>query len=238
MAKLIAVYGSPGSGKTTIALKLAMSAYLQTKDESVVFLSPDLTAPSMALLFPNYHPDEICSLSTVLDNTEISSENILKNSVTVKTMKNFCCLGFKAGENKYSFPVPTAEKINTLFDVLCDSFDYVFVDCSSDEISKKALIKANKIIRVISPDLKGMTWYSSNKHTDRTENEDLFNVVNITEKELFLPTEEVCTKLHSVAAVLPYSRAVRQQMIDGRMYERLNDKKYNKKMLSIVNKIL
>lgn len=238
MAKLIAVYGSPGSGKTTVALKLAMSAYLQTKDESVVFLSPDLTAPSMALLFPNYHPDEICSLSTVLDNTEISSENILKNAVTVKTMKNFCCLGFKAGENKYSFPAPTAEKINTLFDVLGDSFDYVFVDCSSDEISKKALIKANKVIRVVSPDLKGMTWYSSNKHTDRTENEDLFNVVNITEKELFLPTEEVCTKLHSVAAVLPYSRAVRQQMLDGRMYERLNDKKYNKKMLSIVNKIL
>lgn len=238
MAKLIAVYGSPGSGKTTVALKLAMSAYLQTKDESVVFLSPDLAAPSMALLFPNYHPDEICSLSTVLDNTEISSENILKNSVTVKTMKNFCCLGFKAGENKYSFPVPTAEKINTLFDVLGDSFDYVFVDCSSDEISKKALIKANKVIRVVSPDLKGMTWYSSNKHTDRTENEDRFNVVNITEKELFLPTEEVCAKLHSVAAVLPYSRAVRQQMLDGRMYERLNDKKYNKKMLSIVNKIL
>lgn len=238
MAKLIAVYGSPGSGKTTTALKLAMSAYLQTKDESVVFLSPDLTAPSMALLFPNYHPDEICSLSTVLDNTEISSENILKNAVTVKTMKNFCCLGFKAGEKKYSFPVPTAEKINTLFDVLCDSFDYVFADCSSDEISKKALIKANKVIRVVSPDLKGMTWYSSNKHTDRTENEDLFNVVNITEKELFLPTEEVCTKLHLVAAVLPYSRAVRQQMLDGRMYERLNDKKYNKKMQSIVNKIL
>jgi len=75
MAKLMAVYGSPGSGKTTTALKLAMSAYIQTKDESVVFLSPDLTAPSMALLFPNYHPDEICSLSTVLDNTEISSEN-------------------------------------------------------------------------------------------------------------------------------------------------------------------
>lgn len=238
MAKLIVVYGSPGSGKTTVALKLAMSAYLQTKDESVVFLSSDLTAPSMALLFPNYHPDEICSLSTVLDNTEISSENILKNAVTVKTMKNFCCLGFKAGENKYSFPVPTAEKINTLFDVLGDSFDYVFVDCSSDEISKKASIKANKVIRVVSPDLKGMTWYSSNKHTDRTENEDLFNVVNITEKELFLPTEEVCTKLHSVTAVLPYSRAVRQQMLDGRMYERLNDKKYNKKMQSIVNKIL
>lgn len=238
MAKLIAVYGSPGSGKTTTALKLAMSAYLQTKDESVVFLSPDLTAPSMALLFPNYHPDEICSLSTVLDNTEISSENILKNAVTVKTMKNFCCLGFKAGENKYSFPAPTAEKINALFDVLGDSFDYVFADCSSDEISKKALIKANKVICVISPDLKGMTWYSSNKYTDRTENEDLFNVVNITEKELFLPTEEVCTKLHSVTAVLPYSRAVRQQMLDGRMYERLNDKKYNKKMQNIVNKIL
>lgn len=241
MPKLIAFYGSPGSGKTSIALKTAMETYVQTKDEAVAFLSPDMTVPSIALLFPNYTPDEVVSLSEIFDNTAITSELLLKNAVTVKSMKDFFALGFKAGENRFSFPTPTPEKINSLFSALSDVAGYIFVDCTNDEtdeISKKALAMADIAVRVITPDLKGMSWYSSNKNTDRTEGENLFNVVNVTEKELYLPTEEVCTKLHTVTAVLPYSKPLKQQMLDGRMYDRLNDRTYMKKLQSLVNKIL
>lgn len=241
MPKLIAFYGSPGSGKTTVALKTAMETYVQTKDEVVAFLSPDMTVPSIALLFPNYAPDEVVSLSEIFDNTAITSELLLKNAVTVKSMKDFCALGFKAGENRFSFPTPTPEKINALFSALSDVAGYIFVDCTNDEtdeISKKAMLTADKAIRVITPDLKGMSWYSSNKNIERTENEDLFNVVNVTEKELYLPIEEVCAKLYSVTAVLPYSKPLKQQMLDGRMYDRLNDRAYTKKIQNLVSKIL
>ncbi|MCM1364983.1 MAG: hypothetical protein NC122_08020 [Faecalibacterium sp.] len=241
MPKLIAFYGSPGSGKTSVALKAAMETYMQTKDEVIAFLSPDMTVPSIALLFPNYAPDEVVSLSEIFDSTAITTELLLKNAVTAKNMKDFFALGFKAGENRYSFPTPTPEKINSLFSALPETAGYIFVDCTNDEtdeISKKALAMADIAVRIITPDLKGMSWYSSNKHSERTENEDLFNVVNVTEKELYLPTEEVCTKLHTIAVLLPYSRAVKQQMLDGRMYERLNDKAYTKKIQSLVSKIM
>lgn len=241
MPKMIAFYGSPGSGKTTVAVKTAMETYVQTKDEVVAFLSPDMAVPSIALLFPNYAPDEVVSLSEIFDNTAITSESLLKNAVTVKSMKDFCALGFKAGENRFSFPTPTPEKINSLLSALSDVAGYIFVDCTNDEtdeISKKAILTADKVIRVITPDLKGMSWYSSNKNIERTENEDLFNVVNVTERELYLPTEDVCTKLHSVTAVLPYSKPLKQQMLDGRMYDRLNDRAYTKKLQSLVSKIL
>lgn len=241
MPKLIAFYGSPGSGKTSIALKTAMETYIQTKDEIIAFLSPDMTVPSIALLFPNYAPDEVVSLSEIFDNTAITNESLLKNAVTTKNMKDFCALGFKAGENRYSFPTPTPEKINSLFSALSDVTGYIFVDCTNDEsdaISQKALAMADSVVRIITPDLKGMSWYSSNKNTDRTEGDDLFNVVSITEKDLYLPTEEVCTKLNSVAAVLPYSIALKQQMLDGRMYEKLNDKAYTKKIMSLAGKLI
>lgn len=241
MPKLIAFYGSPGSGKTSIALKTAMETYIQTKDEVIAFLSPDMTVPSVALLFPNYAPDEVVSLSDIFDNTAITNESLLKNGVTVKNMKDFFALGFKAGENRYSFPTPTPEKINSLFSALSDVAGYIFVDCTNDEtdeISKKALAMADAVVRIITPDLKGMAWYSSNKNSDRTEGEDLFNVVSITEKDLYLPTEEVCTKLHSIAALLPYSKALKQQMLDGRMYERLSDKAYTKKIMSLAGKLI
>ena len=241
MPKFIAFYGSPGSGKTSIALKAAMETYIQTKDEIIAFLSPDMTVPSIALLFPNYAPDEVMSLSDIFDNTAITNESLLKNGVTVKTMKDFFALGFKSGENRFSFPTPTPEKINSLFSALSDVAGYIFVDCTndeSDEISKKALTMSDVAVRVISADPKGMSWYSSNKNSDRTEGENLFNVVNVTERELFLPTEEVCTKLHSIAALLPYSRALKQQMLDGRMYDRLSDRAYTKKIQSLVRKII
>lgn len=241
MPKLIAFYGSPGSGKTSIALKSAMETYIQTKDEVVAFLSPDMTVPSIALLFPNYAPDEAVSLSEIFDNTAITNELLLKNAVTLKNMKDFFALGFKAGENRFSFPTPTPEKINSLFSALSDVAGYIFVDCTNDETdesSKKALAIADIAVRIITPDLKGMSWYSSNKNTDRTEGENLFNVVNVTERELYLPTEEVCTNLHSIAALLPYSKALKQQMLDGRMYDRLNDRAYAKKLQSLVSKIL
>lgn len=241
MPKLIAFYGSPGSGKTSIALKTAMETYIQTKDEVIAFLSPDMTVPSIALLFPNYAPDEVVSLSDIFDNTAITNESLLKNGVTVKNMKDFFALGFKAGENRYSFPTPTPEKINSLFFALSDVAGYIFVDCTNDEtdeISKKALAMADAVVRIITPDLKGMAWYSSNKNSDRTEGEDLFNVVSVTEKDLYLPTEEVCTKLHSIAALLPYSKALKQQMLDGRMYERLSDKAYTKKIMSLAGKLI
>lgn len=241
MPKLIAFYGSPGSGKTSIALKTAMETYIQTKDEIIAFLSPDMTVPSIALLFPNYAPDEVMSLSEIFDNTAITNESLLKNAVTTKNMRDFCALGFKAGENRYSFPTPTPEKINSLFSALSDVAGYIFVDCTNDEtdaISQKALAMADSVVRIITPDLKGMSWYSSNKNTDRNEGEDLFNVVSVTEKDLYLPTEEVCTKLNSVAAVLPYSRALKQQMLDGRLYEKLGDKAYTKKIISLAGKLI
>jgi len=242
MAKIIAFCGSPASGKTSIAMKTAMEVYCSTKDEKVVFLSPDLNVPSIGLLFPNYNPDEVCSLSKTLDNTDISTESIIENAVTVKSMKDFLCLGFKAGDSKYSFPAPTEDKITALFSSLNEISGYVFVDCSSDEadaISQRALITADVVVRLVTPDLKGMAWLSSHKKMpDRTEDNDLFNIVNMTDKDLFNPVEEIHSKLNTVLVVLPYSHRLKQQMLDGRMSERFNDKQFNKKIKTIAERMI
>lgn len=237
MAEVIAFYGSPGSGKTTVALKAAMESYVGgSGNEYVLFVSPDLNVPSNALLFPNYRPDELGTLSRILDSTGISSEAVLKNIVTVKSMKDFGCLGFMAGENRFSFPTPTADKINALFTEINSLAGYVFIDCtadSEDSISRKALQVADKVVRVLSPDLKGMSWLSSRKG----EPETLINVVNVTEKELLLPVNEVCNQLKA-PFVLPYSRALKQQFLDGEMHKMLPDKRYRKSMKALVKELL
>ena len=78
MAKIIAVIGSPGSGKTTVTLKLAQELYCATSNGAVIYISPSLKVPALGVLFPNYTPDSLFSLGNMLNKTDVYEEDILK----------------------------------------------------------------------------------------------------------------------------------------------------------------
>lgn len=241
MAKIIAVIGSPGSGKTTVTLKLAQELYCATTNGAVIYLSPSLKVPALGVLFPNYTPDSIFSLGKMLDKTDIYEEDVLNHLVTVKAMKNFGCLGYKAGENKYSYPDLTDDKVKALFDVLHKIVGYVFVDCTEEEndlISQYALGMADEVIMVISPDIKSMVYLSSNEsilgnHADRA-----LRVLNVNEHELYSPIDDVRTNVKNIAFILPYSNQIRSQHLDGLLYDRAKDKKYRTEISKIINRIM
>lgn len=241
MAKIIAVIGSPGSGKTTVTLKLAQELYCATTNGVVIYLSPSLKVPALGVLFPNYTPDSIFSLGKMLDKTDIYEDDVLNHLVTVKAMKNFGCLGYKAGENKYSYPDLTDDKVKALFDVLHKMVGYVFVDCTEEEndlISQYALGMADEVIMVISPDLKSMVYLSSNEsilgnHADRA-----LRVLNVNEHELYSPIDDVRTNVKNIAFILPYSNQIRSQHLDGLLYDRAKDKKYRTEISKIINRIM
>lgn len=238
MAKIIAVIGSPGSGKTTVTLKLAQELYCATTNGAVIYLNPSLKIPAMGLLFPNYTPDSIFSLGKLLDKTDVFEEDVLDNLVTVKAMQNFGCLGYKTGENRYTYPEPTADKVDALFKVLRNMAGYVFVDCTDDEndlISKFALREASEVIMVISPDLKSMVWLASSDIGTHSEN--ALRILNETDREIYAPIDEVRSTIKNISFVLPYSIQIKCQHLDGLLYERVKDKKYRKELEKIVNRI-
>ena len=57
---------------------------------------------------------------------------IISNLVTVKNMQNFGFIGYKIGENKYSYPKFGRAKAEELLGELCRLADYVIVDCTSN----------------------------------------------------------------------------------------------------------
>ena len=65
-----------------------------------------------------------------LDRTDIYREDVLRQMNHVKTMENFGFLGYKAGENSFSYPKATEDKILNLFSLLKELADYVVVDCA------------------------------------------------------------------------------------------------------------
>lgn len=84
--------------------------------------------------------------------------------MSVKTMLNFGFLGYKATENKFSYPRPTDDEITALFRAMKEIADYSVIDCTSDAddlISRMAMTRADSVIQMITPDLKCMAYYSS-----------------------------------------------------------------------------
>ena len=228
MGKLIAVCGSPNSGKTTAALKLAQEIY-NLKKTSVQFISPDLNVPCMAYLFPDGKDSELYSLGAVLDKTDIYKEDILKQTVIVKAMQNIGFLGFKLGENRYSYPHPTEDKITQLFTVLKDSVGYVVCDCTCDQddlVSNIAKRDCDVAVQMFSPDMKCISYYASCVNQFLLIEGKKLKVLNVMDNDIYVPIHETETHFKGMDFKLPYERNLKQQMITGTLSVRIGNCKY------------
>ena len=61
MAKTIAVWGSPNSGKTTFATKLARAIYDEYQS-TVIVVYADMETPTLPVIFPNYKKEDLYSV--------------------------------------------------------------------------------------------------------------------------------------------------------------------------------
>jgi len=240
MSKMIAVCGSPESGKTTAALKIAQELYYNKKG-SVLFFSPDMNVPAMAFIFPHCKDSDLFSIGKALDKTDIYKEDVMKQLVSVKTMLNFGFLGYKTNENKFSYPRPTEDKVVALFRAMKEIADYVVIDCTSDAddlTSRMAMTEANSVIQMITPDLKCMAYYSSQSDMFGAVDDHCIKVMSIRDRDLYLPTEEVKAHFKNIAFILPYSRPLKQQVITGTLSERLSDRKYREQIAAIAKRVV
>lgn len=240
MSKMIAVSGSPESGKTSFSLKLAQELYYQKKG-TVLFLSPDMRVPSMAYIFPHSKSSDLFSIGKALDKTDIYTEDVLKQLVPFKTMRNFGFFGYTAGENKYSYPRPTEDKIAALFRVMKEFADYVIVDCVSDMddlITRMAINRADHVIQMAAPDLKSIAYYTSQAEMYENIVERGIKALCIRDRDVYLPIEEVKSHFKDISVILPYSRPLKQQVITGTLSERLSDIHYRKQVSAIIKRVM
>ncbi len=160
--QMLAVWGSPGSGKTVTAVKLA--AELSGQKKNVVVVLCDTTAPALpALLCTKNAPDG--SLGALLAAPAVTQELVLKNLAVYDKNPYISLLGYKAGENLYTYAEYSKERAVDMLVLLRHIADYVIVDCSSsltdNILSTAALEVADDVLRVCSCDLKGISYFMS-----------------------------------------------------------------------------
>ena len=161
--QILAVWGSPSSGKTTLSAKLTQ--YLAGQNYDVVLLLCDTDAPPLPLLVPPSDLETEKSLGSILAAVKINANLILQNSMTLKKNKHISLIGMLKGENAFSYPKYTSQQAKQLLDTLRDIADFIIVDCSShlsdDVLSTVSLMEADAVLRLINCDLKSISYLSS-----------------------------------------------------------------------------
>ena len=146
--QMLAVWGSPGAGKTVTAVKLA--AELAKRKKNVVLVFTDLTAPP---------------LPAVAAEGKLPEEQVLKTCVPCEKHPYISFLGYKAGENVFTYAEYSKEKAVDMLVLLRHIADYVIVDCTSvltgNVLATAALEVADDVLRVCGCDLKAISYFAS-----------------------------------------------------------------------------
>ena len=239
-AKIIAVWGSPHSGKTTFATKLASAIY-DTYKTTVIVLYPDLDTPTLPVLFPNAKPEELGSVGVPLSAIDLDMESVLAQLVTVKKRENLCYLGYRTGENRFTYPRYSKAKAEELLDKLCELADYVIVDCPSTPdgnlLAATAMERAEQILSLFSPDLSSMSFFLS-QHPLFSETGKIIQGLNTVTEDVFLPIEEAKAHLQELCFTVPFCREVKEQSLSGKLWESVSDKRFHKRMREIAERVV
>ena len=217
---ILAVWGSPGSGKTITAVKIAK--HLADRKKNVVLLLCDMTAPMLPCICPSSELDGEHSLGSILAATHVTEALIKHNLVTLKKNSFLTILGTKKGENEYTYPPYEQIQVQELMDGLRKITPFVVVDCGSyianDILSAVALMEADSVLRLANADLKSVSYLSSQLPLLRDSKWDAdkqYKVAsNIKPQQA---GEQIGQALGSVAFTLTHSQELEEQYLAGNL---------------------
>lgn len=215
---ILAVWGSPGSGKTVTAVKIAK--YLADRKQNVVLLLCDMTAPMLPCICAPSELEGEHSLGSILAATHVTEPLIKHNLVTLKKNSYLTILGMKKGENEYTYPPYCEVQAKELIHELREVAPFVVVDCGSyianDILSAVALMEADSVLRLANADLKSISYLSSQLPLLRDSKWDADKqykvAANVKPQQA---GEQIGQALGSVAFTLPHSQELEEEYLAG-----------------------
>ncbi|MCH5248396.1 MAG: AAA family ATPase [Lachnospiraceae bacterium] len=224
---VLAVWGSPSSGKTTVSVKLAH--YLASRKKNVVLLLCDMVSPPLPCLCNPSELVEEHSLGNILAATHVTQAIIKENCIFHKKYKYLTMIGMKKGENVFTYAPYTQVQAEELVRNLKMMADYVIIDCGSyiayDILSAVSLIEADYVLRLVTCNLKSISYLSSQlpllKDKKWDADKQIRIVSDVKPNEAANYMEQV---FGQVAYTIPHSAEVETQALEGRLFHDLTQK--------------
>lgn len=238
--KILAVWGSPSSGKTTISAKLA--GFLSGEGYDVALLLCDTDAPPLPLLASPSDLETEKSLGSILAAARINTNLILQNSMTLKKNEHISIVGMLKGENAFSYPKYTSQQGKQLLESLRNIADFIIVDCSShlsdDVLSTVSLIEADKVLRLINCDLKSISYLSSQLPLladSKFKTERQIKIAN--DVKSIHSGENIEQILGGVSFTVPHCISVENQYLAGELLKNTPSKRETKEFRRMIEEI-
>ena len=224
---VICVWGSPSSGKTTVAMKLAK--HLADKKKNVVLLLCDATAPMLPCILPPSELEVEKSLGSILAATHVSQSLVKYNMITLKKNDHLTMVGMLKGENEYTYAPYTKTQAEELIDCLREIAPFIIVDCSSyianDILSAVSLMECDTILRLVNCDLKSISYLSSQLPLLQNSGFDMEKQYKIASNvKPNHGVDQMAGALGSLAFKIPNSAEVEQQYLVGNLLTDLSMK--------------
>jgi len=224
---VLAVWGSPGSGKTTVATKIAK--YLADKKKNVVLVLCDMTAPMLPCICPSQELECEKSLGSILAATHVTEPLVKHNMITHKKLSYLTILGMLKGENEYTYPPYSEVQARELFDSLREIAPFIIIDCGSyianDVLSAVALMESDSVLRLANCDLKSISYLSSQLPLLRDGKWDADKQYKIASNiKPQQGVDHMSQALGSVAFKLPHSQELEEQYLAGNLFDELSMK--------------
>ncbi|EOE7347213.1 ParA family protein [Clostridioides difficile] len=240
--KIVAVWGSPGSGKTILSIKLAIELARAKKNVTIVF--NDIICPTINTILPGVKNNEK-SLGKILSSTNINGEKVLENCTIIEKNKYIAMIGYKQRDNIYSYPEYSVTKVIDFFKVLASITDYIIIDCSSyffiDQLTSIALEKADTVIRLISPNLKSISYFDSNLPLLIDNTFSINKHINILSNIRYDDPINELKEIYDIKYKLPHLDEIREQLLSGRIMNELSSRErysYNQVLRSLSTSIM
>lgn len=238
MAKVITVWGSPGSGKTLFCCILA-KALTRSKQKAII-INADPNVPMLPVWLPEQIIQANASIGQVLSSVEIDTSLVASRVTVLKEYPFIGLMGYSSGENPLSYPEIKYSMALELIAAASRLVDYVILDCSSSMTSvftPAAIESGDLIIRILTPDLKGINYLKAHQPllTDsRFRYHQHMTLAGLARP--FHALDEMGHLIGGFGGLLPYGKEVDRCATEGGMFRAINY--CNPKYTVSLNKIL
>jgi hypothetical protein len=212
MTVSIVVTGSPGSGKTLTAVKIATA--LADFRRKVILICCDEQVPAVPLLIPGA-ADGAPSLGSLLRLPRISPVSALRHCIPFGKSGLIGLLGYRIGDQ--SPPEGCESRVVPLLSTLRNCADYIVSDCSLENCLAGPLLNDCDIcFRLLNAGLKSFIYFEAHRELLKCQ----FQAVNILNN--LKPYEDPSLFgecLGSISCELPHVQVLDEQFSSGRLSE-------------------
>lgn len=241
--KILAITGANGSGKTTMALKIAKE--LEKYDNEICIVNFDTISP-LSTIKSNYEKYNI-SLGYILTKDTATTQHDIYTSMIPLTDK-ISIISYIYGDMKDKYPKLLSNRIRDVIDLLTGTVNYIILDLTSNIIkieNRTCMQVADKILNIIEPTYKSIAY-------DKTYNL-LLERIEIDKEKIIYLANKIIYDLDYKANImkmgikyyyeLPYLTEIKKnennpfKTLEGRTHETEKYKRNFKKIINHIYKI-